>query len=191
MADIKKIAKTTRWYRKLHRWIASLLFVFFFFIATTGLVLGWKKNSNGYLLAKSYKGKSTELSRWLSFDSLHAVAVKALHDSVSAALSPAVDRIDARPEKGMVKIVFANHYWAVQLDASTGQILHMERRRADFIETLHDGSYFDKLAGNDKQPVKLGYTSIMGLSLLMLTISGFWLWYNPKRIRRKKIETIH
>ncbi len=88
----------------------------------------------------------------------------------------------------MVKIVFADHYWAVQLDASTGQILHIEKRRADFIENLHDGSYFDKLTGNDGQVFKLGYTSIMGLSLLMLTISGFWLWYNPKRIRKKKQE---
>jgi uncharacterized iron-regulated membrane protein len=191
MADIKNMVKKTRWYRKLHRWIASLLFVFFFFISTTGLVLGWKKNTNGYLLAKSHKGKSSELSQWLSFDSLHAVDVKALQESVSSELSPEVDRIDARPEKGMVKIVFADHYWAVQLDASTGKVLHMERRRADFIEHLHDGSYFDKLVGSDSQAIKLGYTSVMGLSLLMLTVSGFWLWYNPKRIRKKKIEITH
>jgi uncharacterized iron-regulated membrane protein len=190
MDDTKKIAKTTRWYRKIHRWIASILFVFFFFIAITGFLLGWKKNSNGYLLAKSHKGSSTDLAKWLSFDSLHAVAVKALHDSVSSSLSPKMDRIDARPDKGMVKIVFADHYWAIQLDASNGQILHMERRRADFIENLHDGSYLDKLLGIDGH-IKLGYTSIMGLSLLMLTITGFWLWYNPKRIRKKKKETAY
>ena len=52
----QKIVKRTRWYRKIHRWIASGLFVFFFFIAVTGLLLGWKKNSNGYLLADSHAG---------------------------------------------------------------------------------------------------------------------------------------
>ena len=184
--ETKDIASRTRFYRKIHRWIASFLFVFFFIVSATGLLLGWKKNSNGYLLAKSHKGVSTDLNNWLSFDSLHILAIDAIRSKVSADFDVALDRIDARPDKGMVKIVFLHDYWAVQLDATTGKVLHLEKRRADFIENLHDGSYLDKLFGNDSGSIKLGYTTVMGISLLLLTFTGFWLWYNPKRIRNRR-----
>ena len=186
MSEIKSISVNTRWYRKIHRRVSSLLFIFFFFIATTGLILGWKKNSNGYLLAKSFEGTTTDMTRWLSFDSLQKIAIKTLSDSIDGNLSPVIDRIDARPEKGMVKIVFKDHFKAIQIDASTGKILHLEQRRADWIEKLHDGSIVDLYAGFTDQPFKLGYTTLLGIGLLILTISGFWLWYNPRRIRKKK-----
>lgn len=182
---VVNVVKQTRWYRKIHRWIASLLFIFFIIISITGLLLGWKKNSNGYLLADSHIGTTTEISQWLSFDSLHTIAVQTLNDSISRDISEIVDRIDARPEKGMVKFVFKADYWAIQLDAATGKVLHIERRRSDLIENIHDGSFIDKLL-NINGLFKLSYTTIIGGALIMLTITGFWLWYNPKRIRKKK-----
>ena len=163
-----------------------MLMVFFLFISITGIMLGWKKNTNGYLLAESHKGKSKDLSSWLSFDSLSAIAVKVLKDSIDNSLSPVIDRMDARPDKGMVKILFRDHFKAIQLDGSTGAVLHIETRRADWIEKLHDGSLFDHYAGFSSQPVKLGYTAVLGGGLLFLTISGFWLWINPRRIRKRK-----
>lgn len=180
------IVKRTRWYRKIHRWIASGLFVFFFFIAITGLLLGWKKNSNGYLLADSQKGVSTDSKDWLSVDSLQSIAFKIYTDSTHAANKPTVERIDIRPSKGMVKFVFSENYLAIQLDCTTGNMLHFERRRADFIEHLHDGTILDNLFKSNSGIFKLSYTTIMGVSLLILTITGFWLWYNPKRIKQKK-----
>jgi len=150
-----------------------------------GIVIDLEKNSGGYLLAESHKGSSTELSQWLSFDTLHKIAIATLRDSISPDLSPELHRIDARPNKGMVKFTFENHYWAIQLDCATGKVLHLERRRADFIEHLHDGSFFDKWAGGF---FKLGYGTFVGLSLLLLTITGFYLWINPKRIRKGKIN---
>ena len=89
----------------------------------------------------------------------------------------------------MVKFVFKENYLGIQLDASTGKLLHIEKRRSDFIENIHDGSYIDKITGLNGA-FKLSYTTIMGGALLMLTITGFWLWYNPKRIRKKKLNTI-
>lgn len=180
------IVKRTRWYRKIHRWIASGLFVFFLFIAGTGLLLGWKKNSNGYLLADSHKGISTDPKNWLSIDSLRSIAVQLYKDSLHETGEATIDRIDIRPSKGMVKFVFVEKYHAIQLDCTTGAVLHFERRRADFIEHLHDGTILDNLFRNKSGIFKLSYTSIMGISLLMLTITGFWLWYNPKRIRKMK-----
>lgn len=181
--DTKSVAKQTRWYRKIHRYLAIASFFFLLLVSITGLLLIWKKNTGGYLLADSHKGSTPELSKWLSFDSLQKIAAATLRDSVSAELSPKLNRIDARPEKGMVKFVFEEHYWAVQLDGGTGKVLHVERRRADFIENLHDGSFFDKFTGGY---FKLGYGSFVGLCLLLLTITGFFLWINPRIIRRKK-----
>ena len=70
----KKYAKTIRVVRKIHRTTGALLFTFFFLIAISGLILGWKKNSNGLILPKSYQGTSTELSNWLPLDTLQIIA---------------------------------------------------------------------------------------------------------------------
>lgn len=183
--DTKSVAKQTRWYRKIHRYIAIASFFFLLLVSITGLLLIWKKNTGGYLLADSHKGSSPDLEKWLSFDSLQKIAAATLRDSVSPDLSPELNRVDARPGKGMVKFVFEHHYWAIQLDGATGKVLHVERRRADFIENLHDGSFFDKYTGGF---FKLSYGSFVGLCLLLLTITGFYLWWNPKRIRKKKSE---
>lgn len=183
--DTKTVAKQTRWYRKIHRYLAIASFFFLLLVSITGLLLIWKKNTGGYLLADSHKGTTPDLDKWLSFDSLQKIAAVTLRDSVSPELSPKLNRIDARPDKGMVKFVFDEHYWAIQLDGATGKVLHVERRRADFIENLHDGSYFDKFLGGW---FKLSYGSFVGLCLLLLTITGFFLWINPRIIRRRKRE---
>ncbi len=153
----------------------------------TGLLLGWKKHSGGVLLAKSYKGVSADPKTWLPVDSLQKIAFNTLRDSVSAELSPELDRIDIRPQKGMVKFVFADHYAGIQLDCTTGQVLHIETRRSDFIEKLHDGSYLDALVNLDEQPFKLLYTSVMGIALILFSVTGFYLYYGPKRIRQEKL----
>ena len=158
------------------------MFAFFFVVASTGLLLGWKKDTGGIILADSHQGSSTDLKDWLPLEVLHQKAVAALRASVSPDLSLELDRIDVRPDKGMVKFVFVEHYWGVQLDGATGELLLVERRRADFIENVHDGSVLDYLAGTGGQ-IKLAYTSVMGTALLIFTATGFWLWYGPKRFR--------
>ena len=183
-----KQAKVLRNFRKIHRITGACLFVFFFFIAVTGILLGWKKHSGGYILSKSYQGTSTNLKDWLPIDSLHTIACQTLHGSVSKDLSLELDRIDIRKNKGMVKFVFSDHYWGVQLDGATGKLLHLERRRSDFIEKIHDGSILDHYAGTNSGQINLIYTSVMGVALLIFTVTGFWLWYGPKRMRKKTTE---
>lgn len=182
----QKQARVIRIFRKIHRTTGAFLFVFFFVVSITGLLLGWKKHSDGLILPKSYKGTSTDLKDWLPLDSLHANACKILHDSISSELSLELERIDVRKDKGMVKFVFIDHYWGIQLDGATGKLLHIERRRSDFIENIHDGSILDYYFETEGEPFKLVYTSVMGLALLTFTITGFWLWYGPKRMRRSK-----
>lgn len=182
----QKQAKVIRIFRKIHRTTGAFLFIFFFVISVTGLLLGWKKHSNGTILPKSYQGTSTELQDWLPLDSLHKNACKILNDSISADLSLELERIDVRKDKGMVKFVFIDHFWGIQLDGATGELLHIEKRRSDIVENIHDGSILDYYFNTKGEIFKLVYTTIMGLALLTFTITGFWLWYGPKRMRRSK-----
>ncbi len=178
--------KLLRLTRQLHRWTGISLFLFFFIVGVTGLLLGWKKNSGGLLLAPTQKGTSTELGDWLPLHELRTLAVTYLRDSVSTELSTEVDRIDVRPDKGIVKFTFADHYQGLQLDGATGRLLLVEQRRADFIENIHDGSIVDNWLGLGGGTFKLFYTTVMGTALLVFTVTGFWLWYGPRRLRRGK-----
>ena len=179
-----KQAKVLRVFRKIHRVTGALLFVFFFIVAITGLLLGWKKHSAGLILADTQSGTSSDLKTWLPMDSLQSLAVQFLHQNVSPSLSDEIDRIDVRPGKGVVKFSFKNHYWGLQLDGSTGKLLQVEQRRSDFIEHIHDGSIIDNLLNTSAGLFKLFYTSVMGLALILFTVTGFWLWYGPKRMRK-------
>ncbi len=123
MTDIKKdIAKNTRWYRKLHRYVGSWLLLIFIIIAITGLLLGWKKHSGGIILPDTQKGSSTNLSEWLSVDSLQTLAQQAIHQKLPG-YSTTLDRMDVRPDKGTVKISFKDHFYEVQVDGASGEIL--------------------------------------------------------------------
>ncbi len=177
-------ARILRIFRKVHRALGASLFLFFFIVAVTGLLLGWKKHSGGILLSPTYKGSSSDLGEWLPLDSLHQLACAYLRDSISPALSTDLDRIDIRKEKGTVKFVFSGHYWGLQLDGANGRLLHKERRVSDAIEHIHDGSILDRYLGTANGQIKLGYTSVIGVALLLFTITGFWLWYGPKRMRQ-------
>lgn len=89
-----------------------------------------------------------------------------------------VDRIDARPSRGVLKVRCKNG-WEVQLDAKTAAVLSSEYRRSDWIEALHDGSFFSDWA-------KLTVFLANGLVLLGLWFTGVYLWYLPIQAKRRK-----
>lgn len=171
--------------RKIHRTAGVTLFALLMVLGSTGLLLGWKKHSGGYILPTSHRGTSTDPADWLPLDTLHAEAMRIAREEISPTLSPELERIDVRPKHGMVKFVFIEDYWGIQLDLATGDLLHIERRRSDFIENLHDGSILDYLLDTDGEWLKLGYTSIMGTGILVFSVTGIWLWLGPRRMRRR------
>lgn len=179
--DTKQQAKLLRDFRALHRMTGALLFAFFFFIAVSGLFLGWKKHSGGTILPNTQRGSSAALADWLSADSLARIAKAAVKPELGAV---AIDRMDARPGKGVVKVRFKGHYTEVQVDAATGAVLQIAQRRSDWLEGLHDGSLLESWLGLKGGYFKVFYTTVMGSALLIFTITGFWLWYGPKKLRR-------
>ena len=85
----------------------------------------------------------------------------------------------------MVKVWLHNGY-EVQVDLGTGAILQTAYRRSDFIESIHDGSFF---AGDW---TKLGLFLPTGICVLLLWLGGLWMWWVPfaaKRRRRGDGET--
>ena len=181
-----KITRSLRLFRKIHRTTGIFLFLVMMLVGATGLLLGWKKNSFGKIHPSTYKGSSTDLSEWLPMDTLQLIAFTALKKEKGDDINLDIQRIDARPNKGTVKFIFSDHYNGVQVDASTGDILKITRRNSDIIENLHDGSLLDRLLGTKGEVIKLVFTSISGLSLILFSVSGFWLWYGPKLVRKNR-----
>lgn len=177
-------ARILRAARKLHRLAGIGLFVFFFVMAVTGILLGWKKNSGELIMPATYQGSSPEMVSWLPLDSLSNLASAALLRE--AGLASNLDRIDVRPGKGSLKFLFEDRQLEVQLDGATGEVLSVGRRHADWIEQVHDGSIIDDWLGIPHGIFKVFYNSLMGVALIIFTVTGFWLWYGPKRMKRIK-----
>jgi uncharacterized iron-regulated membrane protein len=175
-------AKTLRRTRQLHRWSGISLFMFFFVMAVTGILLGWKKHAGEVIMPATYKGESKEAAGWLPLDTLSFLATAALLKVEGVASE--IDRIDVRPSKGSMKFLFDNRQLEVQLDATTGAVLSVGRRHSDWIEQVHDGSIVDDALGVTNGLFKVFYNTLMGTALIVFTVTGFWLWYGPRQMRR-------
>lgn len=176
-------AKLIRIFRKIHRTTGVFLFIFYFIIAITGFLLGIKKHSGGLILPKTQTGSSTKLVDFIPLESLQNNAKKEIALFLKESKPSQIDRIDIRPEKGIVKFTFKSNFYEVQLDGVTGALLQIDLRRSDVIEKIHDGSIIDYYLGFESGFFKLIYTTIMSLALVLFTITGFWLWYGPKKMR--------
>ena len=90
-----------------------------------------------------------------------------------------IERIDIRPGKGIAKIKSKNN-WEIQIDIETSEVYAVSYRRSDIIESIHDGSFFSEV-------VKYGWFLPSGILLLMLSLTGIYMFFIPilKRRRRK------
>ncbi len=173
---IQNLVHRLRQFRSIHKWIGISVVLFMLITSSTGLLLGWKKNVE-LLQPPTLKGTSTNVVEWVSFEVISNAARHAL-DSITHEPNT-IDRLDVRYDKGIIKVLFLKGYWEVQVDASTGKALSVAKRHADWIEHVHDGSIISDF-------FKLIYTNYIGWGLLILAISGFWLWYGPRAIRKAK-----
>ncbi|MBL7848065.1 MAG: PepSY domain-containing protein [Cyclobacteriaceae bacterium] len=173
--NLNNLISRLRQFRSLHHWVGIAVVLFMFISSVTGLLLGWKKNVD-LLQPPTRKGASTDVAEWITYERVVLSANRAL-DSVRHE-HPGIERIDARPDKGIVKVVYLN-YWEVQVDGKTGKALSVAPRHADWIEHIHDGSILS-------EGFKLFYTNYIGWGLLIMSVTGFWLWYGPRKIRQVK-----
>ncbi len=178
----EQLASKTRSYRRIHRFVAVPLFVFMFIIGLSGVLLGWKKQLG--LRPPAQQGVNLDASFWIPIDSLQKIAIGYAKDSLH--LDTLIDRIDIRPNKATAKVAFIHHYTELQLDCATGKVLSSKPRLHDFVEHVHDGTIIDRLLGTKNEQAKISYTTITSISLMLLAFSGFWMWLNPRRMRKLK-----
>ncbi len=153
-----------------------------FILGVTGILLTWKKELQ--LQPPTQKEIHIDASSFLSIYQIQQIAkIHAMHD---LQLDSAINRIDIRPEKGIAKIRFTNHFTEIQVSLQSGKIMSVKTRTADIIERIHDGSILDFIFNTKNDPSKKVYSTLTSIGLLVLSFSGFWLWINPRRIRNKK-----
>lgn len=178
--NLKSLVNSLRRFRVFHRWIGLGLAILLIISAVTGVLLALKKDV-GMLQPPTQKGISKDLSDWKPLSEISTLAETALHVAHPDQKENTVDRLDVRPSKGIVKVLFDKGYWEVQIDGKSGEIKSIAKRHSDWIEHLHDGSIIS-------DGFKLISMNVLGIGLLFLITTGVWLWYGPKRIRIKKRE---
>ncbi len=183
---IRKRAGRIRKIRKIHRATGIYFLVFILIITITGLLLAWKKNAGHILAIPTYQGSTTELSDWLPLDELKNAALDHYYIRFDNPKEAVIDRMDIRPSKGSLKVIFNRNYFEIQLDGANGEILHSGYRISDVIEDIHDGSIIDTFFDDGKQWGKLIYSTIIVVITLLYSSSGFLLWYERRRIRQMK-----
>lgn len=174
---IKDLTYSLRKYRNWHRWIGLSVGILVIISSLSGIFLALKKDVS-VLQPPTQKSESVANINWLSVEEIGKIATEALK-AHTGLKEVSIDRMDVRPSKGIVKVNFEQGFWEVQVDGYQGEILSIGRRHSDWIEKVHDGSIIS-------DAFKLVSMHVLGLGLLVLTLSGFWLWLGPRKIRKIK-----
>ena len=173
-------------FRSFHRKIASVLFIFFLCISITAILLGWKAAFTKTIFENKKQIVSTTFKQWLPIDSLELLATAFLNEKTNNHFIHS-ERVEVRLAKGYINFGFKNNF-NIQLDGATGQPVLIEQKNGGLIQDIHDGAFVDGLVGSKSGLSKKIYSSIMGLALLMLTLTGIYLWLKPKQIKKQKTK---
>ena len=167
--------------RKIHRWGAILIALPFLIVLISGLFLQLKKDF-GWIQPPTQEGSKAGAS--LSFDQILTTA-RSVPELETAGWDD-IDRLDVRPDDGIIKIRGTNG-WEAQIDAHTSEILHLATRRSDVIESIHDGSWF-----HDKAKLWLFLPAAIVVTILWITgiylfcIPYFATWQNRRNLALRK-----
>ncbi|MAG77680.1 MAG: hypothetical protein CL811_13070 [Colwelliaceae bacterium] len=161
--------------RTTHKWASIIIALPLLLIIVTGILLLVKKE---FALLQPPTQKGVALVPNISFE--HILKQTASVEQANVKSWDDIDRLDVRPSKGVIK-VRTNNAWEIQLDGETGEILQVAKRNSDFIESLHDGTFFHKLAN-------LWLMLPVGIALLLLWLTGLYLFCLPyvKKWQRNK-----
>ncbi|MCU0715349.1 MAG: PepSY domain-containing protein [Pirellula sp.] len=160
--------------RRIHYWGTLAVAIPLFIVMTTGILLQLKKEipwvqpserkGNGKVPTVTFEEMFVKIQSEPGFEHLTWEDVK---------------RIDVRPSKGIAKWTLSGD-WEFQVDSETAQVLQSAIRRSDWIEAMHDGSYF----GGDA--AKYGVFLPAALALALMWGSGLWMFWQPIQAKRRK-----
>ena len=160
--------------RTIHYWISIVFILPLFVISVTGALLQLKKHL-AWVQPTEYA--ATPGTPTLSLRELVAVAGSAY--PAIAEWDDAV-RIEIRPKRNLAKVVAADDT-EVQIDLGTGRVMQVAHRRSDWLESLHDGSWFG-------DAVKFGWFLPTAILLVVSVLTGGILFLLPY-VRRRGRES--
>ena len=167
--------------RVVHRWATVLVTIPLLIVIGTGILLMLKKEFT-WIQPPSQRGVSAEPI--LPFEQILEISKTVPEAEIQSWED--IDRLDVRPGKGIVKVRSKNR-WELQLDAETGEILQVAYRRSDFIESIHDGSFF-----HDRVKMWIFLPAAILLSVMLMTGLYLFIFYlfilTRNRTQRRPLE---
>lgn len=161
--------------RTIHYWGSAIIIIPLIIVLGSGILLQVKKQLP-WVQPKTMKTKERNLT--LSFDEILKVSKTVKEANIKSWKD--VKLLDVRPGKGITKIRAKNN-WEIQIHNKSAEILAVNFRRSDIIESIHDGSWFHDNA-------KLWLFLPSALILLIITLTGVYMFMKmlPSKIARKK-----
>ena len=168
----KPAQRQGRWINRFafyaHLWVGVIFTVALLSISITGILLNHKR-----ALGLMPDVKNTSASLFTNALPLAELALRARAAAGPVVGNTEIDRMDVRPDKGLVKVRFSdNASTEVTLDIFSGKSLHVGIRGDVFLEKLHSGETFGD------NGIILSDVSAIALTILLL--SGYWLWLVPR-----------
>ena len=159
--------------RSLHLWLSLVIFIPVIIVIGSGLLLQVKKELD-WIQPPTQKAPNAYPT--LSFERILQSASTVAKANIVTWED--IDRLDVRPNKGIIKVRGKNH-WEIQLDAQSGDVLQVAYRRTDTIEAIHDGSWFFEGA-------KLWLFLPAAILLFVLWITGLVMLFTTLKSKYKK-----
>jgi hypothetical protein len=156
---------------QLHLWLGVLSTGVLIVVAITGILLNHKRPL----------GLMPDVPNEMNGPFESALSLAKLAEHAAAAVGPAIagagiDRMDVRPGDGLIKIRYDDRVVTeATVDINTGAVLHVGARNDVFLEKLHSGEIFGS------NWVLL--TDLAAVLLVVVLITGYWLWLYPKTSR--------
>lgn len=176
----------SRFSRKFHSWVGAFLGLIMVVISVTGMFVTFKKEVE-YLQPASRTGTEGELSAFIPPERV-ADAVIDLNLPEARELED-INRIELRPDDNMYKVRLEQvSNWSspreIQVDAIDGDVLNKGVRGDQLWLDVHSFAVF----GSDW--IKWITMVLAGLSLLWLTLSGYYMFFYPYLLRRNRERSI-
>ncbi len=161
----------------MHRWVGVSIGVAMLVTATTGFLL-LKKKDWEWMQPPVTVGQPGPIATLKPLQDVYA-AVFAL-GLPEFRVEADIARLDFRPLQGVHKLVSRHHQLEVQVCATTLRVSEPRRRMSDWIEQIHDGSWFGEIA-------HVAIAPIAAAGLLFLSLSGYFMWLWPKLRARQRL----
>ncbi len=161
--------------RTIHKWASIIIALPLFVIFITGILLLVKKEF-AIIQPPSMKGQAQVPS--IAFEQILQAAQSVEKANINSWQD--INRLDVRPSKGIIKIR-SNNSFEIQIDAQSAKVLQVAKRNSELIESIHDGTFFEKNAN-------LWLMLPVAIISILISITGIILFFIPYLKRRKRAK---